>query len=85
MRYASEQAYTTLPTRTLGFERGRRAGTLAVVGGYPGSPGMVSVLLNISRVNMPTAITVVSSLNPVAEKEVVTYTATVTSQSGGTN
>jgi hypothetical protein len=46
--------------------------------------GLVGVLLNTSGPRIPTATALLSSANPVALNQTVTYTATVTSQSGGT-
>lgn len=53
---------------------------------YIGGPldGIVGVLLNNSGPHSPTTTTLVSSLNPAPLQTPITYTATVTSQQGGT-
>jgi hypothetical protein len=48
----------------------------------PGTNGLVSVLLNNSGAT-PTSTSLVASVNPVTIGQLVTYTATVASQSGG--
>jgi hypothetical protein len=52
--------------------------------GGPRGDGLVSVLLNTSGPRNATVTALVPSANPVALTQTVTYTATVTSQSGGT-